>query len=101
MTRLFRLMPILGLFALSLASCETPTSSTPPIGGPELVPWQRAVDLVNAGRVDEVFQTHALSVQLHLHDGSRVQTVEPAIDEIVRAIQRCGQTCAHIVIATE
>jgi hypothetical protein len=67
----------------------------------ERVSWQRAVELVNANQVEEAFQTHSLSVHLRLKDGSSVETVEPLIEEIMRVIDRCGQKCDHIMIATE
>ena len=89
---------LVGLFALLLASCQSPDN---PTDEPEAVSWQRAVEIVNAGQVESAFQTHQLSVELHLKDGSRVQTTEPTIDEIMRVIASCGRPCDQIVFATE
>lgn len=94
----YRSIPVVALLGLLLASCQTPVD---PNAEPASVSWQRAVDLVNTHKVEQVFQTHALLVALVLKDGTTVQTVEPTIDDIIRVIRNCGQPCTDIAVATE
>ena len=94
----YRSIPVVSLLGLLLASCQTPVD---PNAEPASVSWQRAVELVNTHKVEQVFQTHALLVALVLKDGATVQTVEPTIDEIIRVVRTCGPPCADIAIATE
>ena len=65
------------------------------------VDWQTAVEIINAGQVTEVFQTHNLQVTLTLADGSQIKTIEPSIDAIFREIELCGDICNNIVLITE
>jgi len=66
-----------------------------------IVTWEEATDLLNAGRVDMVFQAHSLEVDLVMKDRSRIRAIEPAINEIHRAIDRCGAVCNAVRIYTE
>lgn len=66
-----------------------------------MISWEQAQDLILKGRVSEVFQLHNLTVFLTLDDGTRVQTVEPAIDDVFDLLEQCGDPCADIVVATE
>ncbi len=65
------------------------------------ISWQSAVDLVNGGFVDALFQTHDLSVELELKDGRSLMTVEPQIDAIMQIVDECGDVCGDIIVATE
>jgi hypothetical protein len=98
MTSTVRTLVLLGLVASALASCKTPED---PAGSPTQVSWPRAVELVNSGRVEQAFQSHALVVHLVLKDGSTFQTTEPNIDDIMRVIKECGSKCSEILFATE
>lgn len=86
------------LLAGILAGCETPGD---PTGEPQPIAWPKAIELVNAGMVEQAFQTHARAVYLVLKDGSTASTVEPQIDDIIYAIRNCGQKCESIMVATE
>ena len=48
-----------------------------------------------------VMQTHALKVYLTLKDGRTLLSIEPAIDEVMKVIQSCGDPCKNILVATE
>ncbi len=89
MTHSVAVAPALDVMAVLLATCHTPTPAHP-VRAPQSVSWDRAVALVNANLFEEAFQTHTLSVQLVLKDGSTVRTSEPEIDEIMRVIDGCG-----------
>ena len=67
----------------------------------EEVAWEEAVMVLNSGEVAEVFQTHALDVELRLKNGRWLHTVEPTIDAIFTAVNECGEPCAEIMMATE
>lgn len=63
--------------------------------------WETAIAILNTGRVTEVVQSHHLEVTLTLEDGSQIKTVEPALDDIFREIERCGNVCREILLGTE
>ena len=65
------------------------------------VTWDQAVSMIMNGEVKQITQTHALDVTLQLKDGRTLITAEPAIDDVIQVIQRCGEACKDIVIATE
>jgi len=78
-----------------------PVGTTSPTGYPAEVPWETAVEILNTGQVDSIFQTHNLDVSLVLIDGTTIKTVEPEIDAIFREVERCGRPCSNIMLATE
>ncbi len=92
------LMIFLGL--TFLAACNLPDSDTNVETNARQVTWDEAVSILYAGDVVSVFQTHDLQVRLTLKDGTTVVATEPAIDEIVREVNRCAG-CGDIAIATE
>jgi hypothetical protein len=63
--------------------------------------WEQAVGMIMYGEVSKVVQTHDLKVYLTLKDGRTLVTVEPAIDEVLKMIQMCGEMCKDIKVATE
>lgn len=63
--------------------------------------WSQAVAMILNGEVAKVMQTHSLQVTIVLKDGRSFITYEPAIDEVIRVIESCGEKCADILIATE
>jgi hypothetical protein len=65
------------------------------------VDWKTAIEILNAGQVTEVVQSHNLEVTLTLEDGSQIKTVEPSIDDIFREIELCESICSEIVLITE
>lgn len=65
------------------------------------IPWQTAQEMIQGGQVKEVSQAHSLQVNLTLADGRVLHTVEPQIDEVMRVVERCGERCRGMVIATE
>ena len=68
---------------------------------PDEVNWDTAIEILNAGQVTEVVQSHNLDVTLTLDDGSQIKTVEPSLDEIFREIELCGHVCREILLITE
>lgn len=85
---------LLALFLL--VSCNAP-----PTPYPGQVDWETAVEILNSGEVEMVVQAHSLDVTLTMKDGSEVHTVEPAIDAIFAEIEKCGDPCSQIALATE
>jgi hypothetical protein len=65
------------------------------------VTWEQAMGIIGYGVVTKVMQTHDMKVYLTLEDGRTFVTVEPAIDDIIRLIEECGETCKDIKVATE
>ena len=66
-----------------------------------MITWEDAQNLILEGRVSQVTQLHNLTVILDLKDGSTVKTIEPAIDDVFKVIQQCGDKCADIIRAPE
>lgn len=63
--------------------------------------WDEIVGMVNQGEVKEVFQSHALDVELELKDGTKIRAKEPNIDAIFKVIDECGDKCKNIIKSTE
>lgn len=63
--------------------------------------WSRAIEILNSGQVKQVFQAHSLEVRLKLKDGTTFKTQEPSIDDIFDEVQKCGNPCRDIILATE
>jgi len=86
------------LFILLLTTGRTGTPATP---YPSKVEWETAVEILNTGNVEMVVQLHNLDITLTMKDGSEIHTVEPTIDAIFKEVQKCGEPCSQIMIATE
>lgn len=65
------------------------------------VSWTEAMQLIMSGEVYQVTQTHSREVTLVLKDGTTFEAIEPQMDEVFREIERCGDLCSDIVLATE
>ncbi len=63
--------------------------------------WEQAMGAVYSSQVTKVMQTHDLKVYLTFKDGRTLVTVEPAIDDILKLIDSCGDLCKDIKVATE
>jgi len=63
--------------------------------------WEQAVGALFSMQVTKVMQTHDLKVYITFKDGRTLVTVEPAIDEILKYIESCGDLCKDIKVATE
>ncbi len=64
-------------------------------------PWEEIKEIINSGEVKEVFQSHALDVNIYFKDGSVISTIEPSIDAIFDLIDECGEPCEEILKGTE
>lgn len=100
-----RMLLALVVGALMLSACaDLPLGNTTepsPVPCDSDIGWEAAVDLVGSGRVAEIYQTHSLDVTLVLDDGCTVHTVEPVIDDIFHEVEKCGEPCSEIILATE
>jgi len=65
------------------------------------VPWDEARALILAGEVEQVTQLHSLQVTLKTKDGRRLVTFEPHIDDVFDVVDKCGEPCAEMILATE
>ena len=65
------------------------------------IEWFQAVAIINNGEVSKLVQAHSLQVTLSLKDGRTLLTEEPAIDDVLKVIEACGDPCKGIQIATE
>ena len=65
------------------------------------VNWDTAIEILNAGQVTEVVQSHNLEVALTLEDDRQIKTIEPSLDDIFREIELCGSVCREILLITE
>lgn len=88
--------------ALILAACgDNDSGDVTPTPYPSEVAWEQVADLLATGEVEMVMQTHALAVSFRMSDGSQIGTTEPAIDDILRLVDECGEPCEGLVLATE
>jgi len=65
------------------------------------VSWDQAIGLIYNDEVTQVTQTHDLKVFLTLKDGRTLVTLQPVIDEVIKVIEKCGEKCKNIRIASE
>lgn len=102
MKRCTNLRQTLALCAvILLASCGPAGAGATATPYPEEVDWETAVEILHSGNVEMVVQLHSLDVTLAMEDGSEIHTVEPTIDAIFAEIERCGDPCSDIAVATE
>jgi hypothetical protein len=87
------------LLALLLSGCGGTQAEPTPY--PSEVDWKTAVEILNSGDVEMAAQLHSLEVILTLKDGTEIRTVEPTIDAIFQEVEKCGQPCAKMTLATE
>jgi len=67
----------------------------------QTVEWNEAITILNNGEVKSVMQTHSLDVTLILKNRTTIHTKEPRIDMIFDEIDKCGDLCKNLVMATE
>jgi uncharacterized lipoprotein len=65
------------------------------------IEWGQAEKIIMNGAVSQVTQTHDGKVILRLKDGSVFTAEQPQLDEVLRVIEKCGDLCKDIKIATE
>jgi hypothetical protein len=94
-TRWILTMLVLGLL---LAGCGGEINATPQ---DREVSWEEAIEILNSGEVQGVYQLHSREVTLHLKDGSWIKTEEPNLDDIFREVEKCGAPCEGVTLATE
>jgi hypothetical protein len=69
--------------------------------GPTVVEWDVAVDYLNDCQVEKAYQNHNKDIYLDLKDGSKIYTVEPEIDSILKTINQFKVKCGHVLLGTE
>lgn len=60
--------------------------------------WKQAQDILKNGKVQSVMQTHSRQVTIVMDDGTRHETIEPGLDDVIRFLQEIKK---DIPIATE
>jgi hypothetical protein len=73
----------------------------PELNDGDEIPWPQAIGMIMTGMVTNVVQTHDMKVMVTIQDGRTFMTLEPAIDEVMRVIEQCGDPCKNITVATE
>ncbi len=72
-----------------------------PTAYPSEVDWETAVEILNSGDVEQIYQLHNLEVGFTMKDGQEIKTIEPSIDAIFHEVDKCGTPCSNIMLATE
>jgi hypothetical protein len=67
----------------------------------ESISWNDAITIINNEEVKSIFQSHDLDVSIALKNGKVFDTKEPSIDDIFKEIEKCGENCKNIIVATE
>ena len=80
---------------------ELPLPSYNPYPGPSegvtnFLEWAKVEELILGGKVAKVYQAQTMNITLVLKDGTVALTIEPAQDEVVKVIEKCGQACSDI-----
>lgn len=101
-----KLLLVFSIMAILAVACSSSTTSEAngipdPLPCGEEVEWDLAVKILNQGNVDQVTQLHSLEVTLILEDGCEIKTIEPSIDDIFDEVQKCGEECEGMILATE
>lgn len=68
----------------------------PSEGVTNYVEWAQAESALMAGQVTSIYQAASLHVTLVLKDGSILLAKEPAMDEVMKVIETCGDPCKAI-----
>src|SRR3990172_6456092 len=55
-----------------------------------MVDWQTAETAILSGEVTEIYQDNYLHVTLILNNGEVLVTLQPALDEVSKILERCG-----------
>lgn len=96
---------ILCILLLLLTACAAPTPDKSEkeinLAVPQKTGWEAAKEMILAGKVKMITQSHNLTVILDLKDGSQFTTTEPTIDEVFRVVEQCDTKCADISLMTE
>jgi hypothetical protein len=98
---------ILGIMVAFLSACTSNSVEANKIGEqvnltvPRETKWEQAKELILAGNVETLTQSHDRTVILVLKDGSQLTTKGPVLDDIFRLVEQCGTKCSEIMIATE
>ncbi len=90
------------ILLLALTACapqNAPQIAATPY--PAVVSWDVAVEIIHSGQVETAAQLHNLQVTLYLKDGQVIETTEPSIDAIFQEVEKCGQPCSDMMLATE
>lgn len=65
----------------------------PSQGNASYVDWKAAESAILAGEVAEIYQDNVLHVTLLLKSGDTMLTIQPAMDEVTKVLERCGDLC--------
>jgi hypothetical protein len=63
--------------------------------------WSVAETAILNGQVEQIFQASTFHVTLVLKDGSVILAKEPALDEVLRLIERCGDPCQGLEVTDQ
>jgi len=65
------------------------------------VSWGRIKEAINNCEVERVFQAHSRDVSADLKNGSKLNGIEPEIDDIIDIAVAAESKCGRIIMATE
>lgn len=65
------------------------------------IEWGQAEAIILNGAVAQITQTHDGAVILRLYDGVVFVSQQPQVDDVFKVIERCGDPCKDILVATE
>ena len=91
MTSITRSAALLSLVLALCGSCSELDMSTIKVGPDNTVSWEDAKTIIKDGNVKTVFQSHALQVKITMASGTRYQTTEPEIDDVIEWLEKCGK----------
>ncbi len=63
------------------------------------VSWAQAFGMLMNGEISEILGAKAEKITLMLKDGRSLQALQPAIGDIQRVIENCGEPCAAVQLS--
>jgi hypothetical protein len=63
--------------------------------------WEKIKQAINNCEVDSTFQSHSLDVSAKLKNGTRLNAIEPKIDDIINIAIEAESKCGRVRMATE
>jgi len=67
----------------------------------ENISWEEAKEMVSYCQTKKIGQAHSLDVNVWLHDGTKLNSKEPVIDDIIKLAESVNDKCGTIQMMTE
>lgn len=87
------------VFMLVLCQCNSLDMSEIDVGQNNTVSWADAKTIIQKGKVDYVYQSHAGAVGIIMLDDTRYETKQPNIDDVIAWVKTFGKESSIGIMA--